>query len=463
MRTYTLDPQALRDDFFRQFARYWPLGMDALRALALPRTPLPEQEVFPPRLAWVQLPDWAHDLGADGQHAGKLPIPAHLVPLSAKWRAVDWPLCGAWFMHCLAERAHEQQYGPVHSYSFRLKGWPTAMWSRAWTNRIALFLRRLAATEYEKDERSLFGQLPEAEITLTHDVDAMRKTVPIRCKQAVFNLFNAARALASRRGTKAWRYAKSAFNFILRRDENWHFSRIARLDEEYGQRSLFFFPGREPALFLKSPRAWLFDPGYDALALKTDLTALTAAGHAIGLHPTFDACADAGKLVYAKERLQEAVCMPVKACRQHWLRFSFAATWAAQATAGLTSDYTLGFNDRVGFRNAAAIRHEPLGPDGKPIPGFFSIPLVLMDSQLYNYTDSGYGNTSERIKLLLDELCFTRGQASILWHPHTIFVDYGWEEGYLALLRELELTGLPITKCAEISMFINGKTDMPKR
>ncbi|MCL2124149.1 MAG: hypothetical protein FWH34_08645, partial [Desulfovibrionaceae bacterium] len=349
----------------------------------------------------------------------------------------DWPLCGAWFMHCLAERAYEQQYGPIHSYSFRLGGWPHEIWSRAWANRAALFLRRFAAAEYGKDEKALFGPLPEAEIFLTHDVDAVRKTMAIRCKQTVFSLCNAARALVDRQGKKAWRCAKSAFSFFSSSGENWHFSRIARLDEAYGLRSLFFLPGKKPATFLQSPRAWLFDPGYDPLACKKDLADLAMAGHAIGLHPAFDAWGDAEQLSDAKERLQRAVSMPVTDCRQHWLRFSFGATWEAQAAAGLKTDYTLGFNDRAGFRNGAAIRHEPLGTDGKPVAGFFSIPLVLMDSHLYDYAGNEQEDSLKRIKALLDEVRCTRGQASILWHPHTIFEDYGWGGGYLDVLREL--------------------------
>ena len=342
-------------------------------------------------------------------------------------------------MHCMAERAHEQKYAPIHSYSFRLRGWPPEIWSRAWANRIALFLRRFAATESGKDEKSLFGPLPKAEIVLTHDVDAVRKTMPIRCKQAIFNLFNMARALAGLRGEKARRCAKAAFNFLFTCRENWHFTHIARLDEEHGQRAIFFFSGTKATPFFKSPRAWLFDPGYDPLTLKNDLAVLAAAGHTIGLHPAFDAWSDAEKLSYAQKRLQTAAPMPVTACRQHWLRFSFAETWTAQAAAGLQTDYTLGFNDRSGFRNGAAIRHEPLGRDGKPMTGFFSIPLVLMDSHLFDYADNDQKNTRQRIKILLDEIRFTHGQASILWHPHTIFADYGWGKGYVELLWELAL------------------------
>ena len=44
-------------------------------------------------------------------------------------------------LECWHERIWEKKFGPIHSYSFRLKGWDNRVWDYAWVNRIALFLK----------------------------------------------------------------------------------------------------------------------------------------------------------------------------------------------------------------------------------------------------------------------------------------------------------------------------------
>ena len=62
-------------------------------------------------------------------------------------------------------------------------------------NRILLLIRRLEAERLKVDEATLFGPLPAAKVFLTHDIDALDKTLQIRLKQSVFELFNLVRYL----------------------------------------------------------------------------------------------------------------------------------------------------------------------------------------------------------------------------------------------------------------------------
>jgi hypothetical protein len=135
-----------------------------------------------------------------------------------------------------------------------------------------------------------------------------------------------------------------------------------------------------------------------------------------------------------RQRLEHAIGRSVVACRQHWLRFSWQKTWTAQAAAGLKIDGTLGFNDRPGFRNGAALCYEPWSSAGG-LTGISILPLVLMDSQIYDYERISSELVSLNLRKWIGEIKAVGGQASVLWHPHTLSKDYGWKAGFINLLK----------------------------
>ena len=420
----------------RALERYWPNRAEAILELPIPIASQSESQPLPPHLEMVELPEWARDLGVEG----KILIPLHCmaergVPL---WRQVDWLGAVQWYLNGESERAFERKNGPIHSYSFRLKGWDGRMWERAWVNRIALFLRRWAARELDASEESVFGPLPEAEVILTHDVDAVRKTWAIRFKQAAFNAFNAARLLLEGRLGASMARLGRAFHFLVGCDNFWHFPAILELERRRGLKSRFYFYGGGCG-GRRSFKQMLFDPAYpvDSPKLKQVLGELSSGGWPIGLHQSFDAWQDAELMRGERARLEKALGRPVNSCRQHWLRFSWDRTWAAQQEAGFVSDSTLGFNDRPGFRNGAALRFQPYGADGMPMK-LEAIPMVLMDSHLYDYAQLSEVEREEQIRYWVDEVRQVRGVATFLWHQQVFGKDYGWGPGYEKLISILQ-------------------------
>lgn len=413
--------------------RYWPNGVDAVAALAIPEIAPSVTEPLPPRLVCVPLPEWAADLGVKGG----LLAPRQMLPSADEpdSLAVDWIGVMQWFLHGTAERAHEARYGPIHSYRVRLKGWPDELWDHAWVNRIALFLRRWCARQLDRTEQELFGSLPRAEVILTHDVDAIRKTTMIRFKQSAFHAFNALRRLAHGRPARAALKARDAIRFLISHADYWCFERLTALESGRGVRSTInVYAG--PSGLCRSGRSLLIDPGYspeDAM-LVSCLHDLRRQGWTIGLHPSFEAWNDASAMRRERERLERAVLAPVTSCRQHWLRFAWSESWRAQAAAGLQLDTTLGFNDRPGFRNSAALRVRPWDPAaGRPL-AIDSLPMVLMDSHFYDYGDLAPADVPSAMEHWMREIAFVGGEATVLWHPHGLSQDYGWAAGFESLL-----------------------------
>jgi hypothetical protein len=345
-------------------------------------------------------------------------------------------------LECWHERQRELAHGPIHSYSHRLRDWDQRVWERAWVNRIAMFMRAWAAHAAGVDEAQLLGALPTASIVLTHDVDAVAKTVAIRLKQSLFLLFNACRLAGRGRWQAALERAGQAAAFLARAD-NWFdmLRATCALEQDSGLRSRFhFYAAGRPS----GPVQWLFDPAYDVHdpGLSHEIRRMATQGFGIGLHPSFAAWRSPQLARQQRAALEAVVGLPVVTCRQHWLKFSWSDTWAAQSQAGLELDATLMFNDRPGFRAAAAVQWSPWDPRSGAAHRLAALPTLLMDSHLYDYQPLRPEERSQSIAHWLDELAAVGGECAVLWHPHTLSSDYGWREGFEELIAQMRLRSI---------------------
>lgn len=421
-QTYSL--QALR--------RYWLSGSDSIEQLPVLHIEHLREEPLPPRLLRVSLPSWASDLS---EEAG-IPIPSYLIQdcPNASWKEVGWWQVIHWYLNCTAERVFEDVNGPIHSYSFRLEQWAPVLWERAWVNRIALFLRRWVAQILHKEEEIIFGKVPTAEIMLTHDVDAISKTLPIRVKQSAFHVYNGFRSLIAGNSMQAVEKFRKALNFMFSNEDYWAFDVIEQLENKYSIKSTFNLYGATNNCY-SSPIKLLFDPSYDVNYPKVvaRFKRFVQQGYQIGLHQSFASWSHPSNMKVERANIEKAIGCSVISCRQHWLRFSWNSTWQSQAAAGLKLDTTLGFNDRPGFRNGAAIRLKPFQDSD-----FESLPLVLMDSHLYDYQSYTDEERFKMINRIIDEIVFVGGQATVVWHTHVLGADYGWKNGFEELLVALK-------------------------
>ncbi len=392
---------------------------------------------LPPRMQYIEIPDWAKDVGVDG----KLLVPRESLKSvnETSWNQVDWFSAIFWYLNGSAERAYEKTHGPIHSNCFRLKSWDPRIWDRAWVNRIALFLRRWVSKIKEIDEEKLFGPLPIPQIILTHDVDAVRKTLAIRLKQTAVHLLHSAHNLSEGQGRKSKQNISKAKRFLFSQGDYWCFDKIMEMEKQYGMRSHFNFYGG-PGGAARSFKEQVFDPAYNVLnpRIKNMLRELNGGGWKIGLHPAFDSWKEPKKLRLEKEQLEDSLGCEVEICRQHWLRFGWEDTWQAQASAGFKLDTTLGFNDRPGFRNGMALKFNPWDSQQRKPMDFSAIPMVLMDSQLFDHKYINDEDHNKIIKHWLDEVILACGTATIIWHQRVMSPDYGWGSGYQYLLSYIQ-------------------------
>ncbi len=429
--------QNQRDYISKILSGYWRNNGSLISELPIPVMQVSANSPSPPKMDRIPLPDWAQDIGVEG---GIL-IPHELISgeTGSDWQKVDWLGAAFWYLNGTAERAFEQAQGPIHSNSFRLKGWDPRIWERAWVNRIALFLRRWAANQKDRDELDLFGPLPEPKIILTHDVDAVHKTFPIRLKQTAFLTFNALRNILKGDPGKALDAFRKAARFFFSKANYWCFDQIINLEKEFSVYSHFNFYGGQDRRFWNLKK-YIFDPGYDIqdLRLRNKIRDLSADGWRIGLHQSFDSWENPELMRREKKRLEQVSNGPVSVCRQHWLRFGWASTWHAQQEAGFELDTTLGFNDRPGFRNGAALRFHPWDSGKNEPMRLQALPMVLMDSHLYDYEDLDEEERLRKIDHWVQEIKNVSGEATVVWHQRIMSPDYGWGPSYKHLLDSIK-------------------------
>lgn len=417
-------PEYIRNHVLVALNRYWSADSSAVTELPVLQKSTVAPITGPLQLLEIKLPEWAAHCGINGS----LLVPAEAVAEAGTWQHTDWWLAAFLLLEAWHERVWEQEHGSIHSYSFRLKGWDERAWQHAWVNRIGLFLRQWAIQKAGEGADSI-GPLPRSKIHMTHDVDAVAKTLPIRLKQGAFNLFNAAQS--GRRGQFRQMAARlrQAIHFLLGREDWWTFDQLQEWESDSGIRATYhFYAGTKP----KSLKRWLFDPGYDIESpkLKILLEKLAEQGHTIGLHPSFEAWQDADQIAVQRTCVEQAAGVPVIHCRQHWLRFSWLSTWLSQQTAGLKQDTTLMFNDRPGFRNSSAVAWQPWHTERAATLNFAALPSVFMDSHFYDYRAMSADARQMAMRHWLQECYSVGGEIAVLWHPHTLTTDYGCSDGF---------------------------------
>lgn len=409
---------------------YWPGKghlISKLPVRSVSQLPPPQ---YPAKLVAVVLPEWAQDVCVDGA----ILVPRELAGSQSDWQDIDWWAVCYWYLYCRYEREFEKANKPIHSYQWKLGDWDKRIWQFAWVNRIAMFFCRWAVYINLLESLPL---LPKPCLYVTHDLDAVEKTLAIRLKQSAFAVFNSLRDLMQGRLQSSWSRLKQGLRFFLRNQHYWQpeqlFIASNRLFEI--RRQINVFAGKRAWW---NAKLWLLDPGYrvEKINLSKRLKELPPGLFKIGLHQSFSSWQCTEGMAGERARLEGVLGSSVLSCRQHWLRFSFEHTWLAQFQAGFRQDFTLGFNDLSGFRSAAALAYSvPVGRECHQVMKV--VPTIFMDSHLFDYQTLSDFEIRRQIRHWLDELKFVGGTAAVIWHPHVLNEDYGWLRGFEIFKREL--------------------------
>ena len=139
-------------------------------------------------------------------------------------------------------------------------------------------------------------------------------------------------------------------------------------------------------------------------------------GFEIALHPSYHAHSHAGYMRAERATLAALVGVAPVSVRQHFLRWEAPQTARLQAGTGFRIDSTLGFAEVAGFRRGTSVPFRHFDIRRNETTQLWEMPLVIMDSALFNRQGLGVeGGIEQTIQLL--EMCKRFGGAAVvLWH-----------------------------------------------
>jgi hypothetical protein len=252
-------------------------------------------------------------------------------------------------------------------------------------------------------------------VALTHDIDLL----------GVGGFPAALRRLARGR----WREgAAFMLDAVARRDPAFRLDRM-------GPASTCFFLARQEDPHDGYPKR--YQP-----ALKRSLEQAAADGREIGIHASYRARDEAGRI--AEEARELPSSSPLQGLRHHYLRVAPDKLAAELRWAGLRYDSSIGWPSQPGLRAGTPYPYR-LWDSERREPGAWELPLVLMDATLAEErylgldADAAFDLAVETLEPVAEH----GGAVAILWHPpshHPIF-SKGYDRLYGRLLRWIEDRG----------------------
>ncbi len=263
---------------------------------------------------------------------------------------------------------------------------------------------------------------------LTHDVDLSQlwrnSFSPI--KTILGDIFKRKNKAAIRQHFNYFRKKKDPFDT---------FDELMDLSENQGLQSHFFFIAGGNTRFEGNYKI-------DDFSIKKLITRIHERGHVVGIHPSYDTYLDATMLSWEVDALRQMSPQPVKAGRQHFLRFSVPHTWQAWEDNGLEWDSTMGYAGMVGFRCGTCYPFPVFNILTRKELNLVERPLLVMEVSLFSETYMGLTQAEALVKVqeIMETVRQFDGEFVLLWHNSNLVLngeDY-WET-YKAILMKMKI------------------------
>lgn len=181
----------------------------------------------------------------------------------------------------------------------------------------------------------------------------------------------------------------------------------------------FFFPVGDHSKYDKNP-PWKNDL-YRQLILKL------AADYQTGLHPSFYASGNLDMIRKEVSRLKTILRTEVNSSRFHYLRLNIPQSYRDIYNAGITSDYTMGYQDETGFRAGIARPFYFYDVEEDKKTGLKIVPFQVMDGTLFQYKKFDPQQSKELILKLINETKKAGGLFVSIWHNTSLLDNEEWQ------------------------------------
>ncbi|MCC6542537.1 MAG: polysaccharide deacetylase family protein [Flavobacteriales bacterium] len=136
----------------------------------------------------------------------------------------------------------------------------------------------------------------------------------------------------------------------------------------------------------------------------------------VGVHPSYITRDDQVRMRAEKDALEHIAGRPVRASRQHFLRWRLPTTLRWAIDAGMTEEHSLGFTDRVGFRAGTCTPFPWYDLEQERGTALMLVPFAVMDSALVERKHLGPEEVVRTMQVMNDRVRRVHGHFVSVWH-----------------------------------------------
>ncbi len=156
----------------------------------------------------------------------------------------------------------------------------------------------------------------------------------------------------------------------------------------------------------------------------------------IGIHPSLSSNKKLTKLKQEIDGLSLLTGKEITRSRQHFLKFSFPATFQQLDELGITDEFSLGYASLPGFRAGIAHPFRFFNLTSNLATDLLLHPVPIMDVTFRDYLHADPEESLERIKQMISEVRSYNGELVTLWHNESLS-DYGRWKGWRHVYEQI--------------------------
>ena len=175
-------------------------------------------------------------------------------------------------------------------------------------------------------------------------------------------------------------------------------------------------------IFFMSGGTTQYDNLYDIedFSLKKIFEFARSNDYEIGLHPSYAAYNDEKQFLKEKQKLETVIQNKITSSRQHILHYDIVNTPKVLEASGISKDYTLGFQDRIGFRAGTGFEFYLWNNFEDKKSSIKEVPLVIMDGCLLIEAEYSVEKAKEIYSLFFQE---NKRNTQITYNFHNSIFD----------------------------------------
>ncbi len=200
--------------------------------------------------------------------------------------------------------------------------------------------------------------------------------------------------------------------------------------------SLFSKYSLDPVFFILAGNPGPFDRN---LSLKNKLFAglliKLSESAELGVHPSYGAGHDHGKIKNEIDRIEAVTGKKVSKSRQHFVRMRFPETYEGLLHNGILEDYSMGYASMSGFRAgiASPFRFYNLRNDEET--SLIVHPFIFMDTTLDDYMKLDPKDYPAAVVPLIEEVKAVNGTLIAIWHNYALADDVQKHKAFKDIMK----------------------------